>query len=95
MGDRSGSPSRVCTSEDRVRRKDLCGSVRAVYIIEKLPDVSESDLVKTGRYTSSIYPLADVALYRLKLRCKKMIFKIERSISSVIVDKKEGNRPRK
>ena len=28
------------TSEDKVRRKDLCWSVRAVYILEKLSDVS-------------------------------------------------------
>ena len=40
MGDRSRSSSRVRTSEDKVRRKDLCWSVRVVYILEKLPDVS-------------------------------------------------------
>jgi hypothetical protein len=40
MGDRPGSPSWVRTSEDKVRKKDLCGSVRAVYILEKLSDVS-------------------------------------------------------
>jgi hypothetical protein len=51
MGDRPESPSQVCTSEDKVRRKDLCGSVRAVYILEKLPDVSGSGLVEAGRYT--------------------------------------------
>jgi hypothetical protein len=50
MGDRPGSPSRVRTSEDKVRRKDLCGSVRAVYVLEKLPDVSGSSLVEAGRY---------------------------------------------
>ena len=28
------------TSEDKVRRKDLCWSVRVVYVLDKLPDVS-------------------------------------------------------
>ena len=37
-------------SEHKVRRKDLCGSVRAVYILEKLPDISGSGLVEAGRY---------------------------------------------
>ena len=50
MGDRLGSPSRVRMSEDKVRRKDLCGSVRVVYVLEKLPDVSGSDLVEVERY---------------------------------------------
>ena len=50
MGDRLGSPSRVRMSEDKVRRKDLCGSVRAVYVLEKLPDVSGPSLVEVGRY---------------------------------------------
>ena len=51
MGDQPGSPSWVCMSEDKVRRKDLCGSVRVVYVLEKLPDVSGPDLVEAGRYT--------------------------------------------
>ena len=34
MGDRPGSYSRVRTSEDKVCRKDLCWSVRAVYVLE-------------------------------------------------------------
>ena len=51
MGDRPGSSSRVCMSEDKVRRKDLCGSVRAVYVLEKLLDVSRPGLVEVGRYT--------------------------------------------
>ena len=38
------------TSEDKVRRKDLCGSVRAVYILEKLPDVSGPGLIEAGHY---------------------------------------------
>ena len=50
MGDRPGNLSRVRTSEDKVRRKDLCGSVRAVYVLEKLPDVSGPGLVEAGRY---------------------------------------------
>jgi hypothetical protein len=50
MGDRPGNPSWIRTSEDKVRRKDLCGSVRVVYVLEKLPDVSGSDLVEAGRY---------------------------------------------
>ena len=37
-------------SEDKVRRKDLCGSMRAVYVLEKLPDVSGPSLVEAGRY---------------------------------------------
>ena len=50
MGDRPRSPSRVRMSEDKVRRKDLCGSMRAVYVLEKLPDVSGPGLVEAGRY---------------------------------------------
>ena len=50
MGDRSGNLSWVRTSEDKVRRKDLCWSVRAVYVLEKLPDVSGPDLVEVGHY---------------------------------------------
>ena len=47
---RSENLSRVRTSEDKVRRKDLCGSVRAVYVLEKLPDVSGPGLIEAGRY---------------------------------------------
>jgi hypothetical protein len=50
MGDRPGSSSRVRTSEDKVRRKDLCWSVRAVYVLEKRPDVSGPGLEEAGRY---------------------------------------------
>ena len=50
MGDRSGNLSRVRTNEDKVRIKDLCGSVRAVYVLEKLPDVSGPGLIEAGRY---------------------------------------------
>jgi hypothetical protein len=51
MGDRPGSSSRVRTSEDKVRRKDLCWSVRTVYVLEKRPDVSGPGLEEAGRYT--------------------------------------------
>ena len=50
MGDRPGSSSRVRTSEDKVCRKDLCWSVRAVYILDKQPDVSGPGLEAVGRY---------------------------------------------
>ena len=50
MGDRPGSPSWVRMSEDKVRRKDLCGSARVVYVLEKLPYVSGPGLVEAGRY---------------------------------------------
>jgi hypothetical protein len=50
MGDRLGSSSRVRTSEDKVRRKDLCWSVRAVYVLEKRPDISGPSLEEAGRY---------------------------------------------
>ena len=50
MGDQPGSSSRVRTSEDKVRRKDLYWSVRAVYILVKLPDVSGPSLGEVGRY---------------------------------------------
>jgi hypothetical protein len=50
MGDRPESPSWVRMSEDKVHRKDLCGSLRAVYVLEKLPDVSGPSLVEAGCY---------------------------------------------
>ena len=50
MGDQPKSPSRVRMSEDKVHRKDLCGSVRAVYVLEKLLDVSGPGLVEAGHY---------------------------------------------
>jgi len=53
MGDRPGSSSRVRTSEDKVRRKDLYWSVRAVYVLVKLPDVSGPSLGEVGRYRRS------------------------------------------
>jgi hypothetical protein len=50
MGDQPENPSQVRTSEDKVRRKDLCGSIRAVYVLEKMPDVSGPGLVEVGHY---------------------------------------------
>ena len=51
MGDRPGSSFRVRTSEDKVRRKDWCWSVRVVLVLVKLSDVSGSGLVEAGRYS--------------------------------------------
>ena len=51
MGDRPRSSSRGRMSEDKVRRKDLCGSVRVVYVLEKLLDVSGPGLIEAGHYT--------------------------------------------
>ena len=51
MGDRPGSSSQVRTSEDKVHRKDKCCSMRAVYILVKLPDVSGPSLGEVGRYS--------------------------------------------
>jgi hypothetical protein len=50
MGDRPENPSQVLMSEDKVRRKDLYGSMRAVYVLEKLPDVSGPNLIEARRY---------------------------------------------
>ena len=41
-------------SLNKVRRKDLCGSVRAVYVLEKLPDVNRPVLVEAGRYNQNL-----------------------------------------
>ena len=45
MGDRSGTSSRVRTSEDKVRRKDLCWSVRVCLCPIKMPDSQWTDHV--------------------------------------------------
>ena len=50
MGDRPGSSSRGRMSEDKVRRKDWCWSVRAVYVLGKLSDVSGPGLEEARRY---------------------------------------------
>ena len=65
MGDRPGSSSRVRTSEDKVRRKDLYWSVRAVYILEKLPDVSGPGLREVGRYRMVSEPTLAVSWARV------------------------------
>ena len=65
MGDRPESSSRVRTSEDKVRRKDLCWFVRAVYVLEKLPDVSGSSLVEVERYRMVSEPTLAVSWARV------------------------------
>ena len=65
MGDQPRSPSRVRMSEDKVRIKDLCGSVRTVYVLEKLPDVSEPGLVEAGRYRMVSEPTLAVSWARV------------------------------
>ena len=54
MGDRPRSSSRERMSEDKVRRKDWCWSVRAVYVLGKLSDVSGPGLKEAGRYNNSL-----------------------------------------
>jgi len=65
MGDRSGSTSRVRTSEDKVCRKDLCWSVGTDYVLEKLPDVSGPGLVEAGRYRMVSEPNLAVSRVRV------------------------------
>ena len=65
MGDRPRSHSRVRMSEDKVRRKDLCGSVRAVYVLKKLPDVSGLGIVVAGRYRIVSEPTLAVSRARV------------------------------
>ena len=50
MGDRPGTFSRVRTSEDKVRRKDLCWSVRVCLCPIKLPDVRGPGRGEAGRF---------------------------------------------
>jgi hypothetical protein len=65
MGDRPESSSRVHMSEDKVRRKDLCWSVRTVYILEKRPDVSGPNLEEAGRYRMVLEPTLVVSRVRV------------------------------
>jgi hypothetical protein len=51
----------VRTSEDKVRRKDLCWSVRVVYILEKQPDVSGPGLEEAGHYRMVSEPTLTVS----------------------------------
>jgi hypothetical protein len=44
----------VRTSEDKVRRKDFCGSIRAVYVLEKLLDISGPNLIEAGCYSCTM-----------------------------------------
>jgi hypothetical protein len=48
-----------------VRRKDLCGSMRAVYVLEKLPDISRPGLVEAGRYRMVSEPTLAVSRARV------------------------------
>ena len=48
-----------------MRRKDWCWSVRAVYVLEKLPDVSRSGLVEVGRYRMVSEPTLVVSRARV------------------------------
>jgi hypothetical protein len=61
----AGTGHTVRTSEDKVRRKDLCGFVRAVYVLEKLPDVSGSDLVEARPYKMVSEPTLVVSQARM------------------------------
>jgi hypothetical protein len=55
----------VRTSEDKVRRKDLCWSVRAVYVLEKRPDISGPGLEEAGRYRMVSEPTLAVSRARV------------------------------
>ena len=41
-------------SEEQVHIKDLCESVRAVYVLEKLPDVSGPGLIEPTLMVSQV-----------------------------------------
>ena len=65
MGDRPGTSSRVRMSEDKVRRKDMCWSVRTVYVLESSqPDVSGPGLGEAGRYRMVLEPTLVVSRAR-------------------------------
>ena len=70
MGDRPESSSRVRTSEDKVCRKDMCWSVRAVYGLVKLPDVSGPGLGEAGRYRMVSEPTLAVSWARTDVRAE-------------------------
>ena len=65
MGDRPESSSRGRMSEDKVRRKDWCWSVRAVYVLGKLSDVSGPGLEEAGRYRIVSEPTLMVSRVRV------------------------------
>jgi len=52
------SSSWVRMSEDKVRKKDWCCSVRAIYVLQKLLDISRPDLVEAERYNVYFIVLA-------------------------------------
>ena len=52
-------------SEDKVRKKDMCGSVRAIYVLEKLSDVSGPSLGEAGRYRMVSKPTLVVSRARV------------------------------
>ena len=64
MGDRLGSSFRVRTSEDEVCKKDMCWSVRAVYVLVKLPDVNGPGLGEPGCYRMVSEPTLAVSRAR-------------------------------
>ena len=51
-------------SEDKVYRKDLCWSMRVVYVLDKLPDVSGPGLGEAGRYRMVSEPTLAVSRAR-------------------------------
>jgi dissimilatory sulfite reductase (desulfoviridin) alpha/beta subunit len=53
-----------------VCRKDLCGSVRAVYVLEKLPDVSRPGLVEVESYRMVSKPTLAVSQTHVSQLCK-------------------------
>ena len=54
-------------SEDKVRRKDWCWSVRAVYILGKLSDVSGPSLEEAGSYRMISEPTLVVSRARVSV----------------------------
>ena len=64
MGDRPGTSFRVRMSEDKVRRKDMCWSMRIVYVLVKLPDVNGSGLGEAGCYRMVSEPTLAVSQAR-------------------------------
>ena len=67
MGDRPGSSSWGRMSEDKVHRKDWCWSMRAVYVLGKLPDISELGLEEAGRYRMVLEPTLVVSRVRVSV----------------------------
>ena len=67
MGDRPGSSSRGRMSEDKVRRKDWCWSVRAIYVLGKLSDVSGPGLEEAGHYRMVSEPTLAVSRVRVSV----------------------------